>query len=54
MQSTPRKLTTDQKAVLIHVLLAFPDQQVGAGASIGQRNSCGSAPRRSMGNYSPT
>jgi hypothetical protein len=29
MQPIPRKLTTDQKAVLIQVLLAFPDQQVG-------------------------
>jgi hypothetical protein len=29
MQPTPRKLTTHQKAVLIQVLLAFPDQQVG-------------------------
>ncbi|MFZ0738546.1 MAG: hypothetical protein WAM96_15730 [Candidatus Acidiferrales bacterium] len=29
MQPTPRKLTTDQKAVLIQVLLAFPDQLVG-------------------------
>ena len=29
MQPTPRKLTTDQKAVLIQVLLAFPDQEVG-------------------------
>ena len=29
MQSTPRKLTTHQKAVLIQVLLVFPDQQVG-------------------------
>jgi hypothetical protein len=29
MQSTPRRLTTHQKAVLIQVLLAFPDQQVG-------------------------
>ena len=29
MQSTPRKLTTHQKAVLIQVLLTFPDQQVG-------------------------
>ncbi len=29
MQSTPRKLTTHQKAVLIQVLLAFPEQQVG-------------------------
>ena len=29
MHPTPRKLTTDQKAVLIQVLLAFPDQQVG-------------------------
>jgi hypothetical protein len=28
MQSTPRKLTTHQKAVLIQVLLTFPDQQV--------------------------
>jgi hypothetical protein len=28
MQPTPRKLTTHQKAVLIQVLLAFPDQQV--------------------------
>jgi hypothetical protein len=27
MQQTPRKLTTHQKAVLIQVLLAFPDQQ---------------------------
>lgn len=27
MQSTPRKLTTHQKAVLIHVLIMFPDQQ---------------------------
>jgi hypothetical protein len=29
MQSTPRKLTTHQKAVLIQVLLTFPEQQVG-------------------------
>ena len=29
MQPTPRKLTTHQKAVLIQVLIAFPDQQVG-------------------------
>jgi hypothetical protein len=29
MQPTPRKLTTHQKAVLIHVLLAFPNQEVG-------------------------
>ena len=29
MQPIPRKLTTDQKAVLIQVLVAFPDQQVG-------------------------
>ena len=29
MQSTPRKLTTHQKAVLIHVLVMFPDQQPG-------------------------
>jgi hypothetical protein len=29
MQPIPRKLTTDQKAVLIQVLLAFPNQQVG-------------------------
>lgn len=29
MQLTPRKLTTHQKAVLIQVLLTFPDQQVG-------------------------
>jgi hypothetical protein len=29
MQSTSRKLTTHQKAVLIQVLLTFPDQQVG-------------------------
>lgn len=29
MQPTPRKLTTHQKAVLIQVLLAFPDQEVG-------------------------
>jgi hypothetical protein len=28
MQSTPRKLTTHQKAVLIQVLLTFSDQQV--------------------------
>jgi len=28
MQSTPRRLTTHQQAVLIQVLLAFPDQQV--------------------------
>jgi hypothetical protein len=28
MQSVPRKLTTHQKAVLIQVLLAFPEQQV--------------------------
>ena len=28
MQPTPRKLTTHQKAVLIQVLLAFPEQQV--------------------------
>ena len=28
MQPTPRKLTTHQQAVLIQVLLAFPDQQV--------------------------
>jgi hypothetical protein len=29
MHSTPRKLTTHQKAVLIQVLLVFPVQQVG-------------------------
>jgi hypothetical protein len=29
MHLTPRKLTTHQKAVLIQVLLTFPDQQVG-------------------------
>ena len=29
MQSTARKLTTDQKVVLIQVLLAFPEQQIG-------------------------
>jgi hypothetical protein len=29
MQPNPRKLSTHQKAVLIQVLLAFPDQQVG-------------------------
>jgi hypothetical protein len=29
MQPTPRSLTTHQKAVLIQVLLAFPDQEVG-------------------------
>ena len=29
MQSTPRKLTTHQKAVEIQVLLTFPEQQVG-------------------------
>jgi hypothetical protein len=29
MQPPPRKLSTHQKAVLIQVLLAFPDQQVG-------------------------
>src|ERR1700726_40969 len=29
MQATPRKLTTHQKAVLIHVLVMFPDQQAG-------------------------
>ena len=29
MQLTPRRLTTHQKAVLIHVLVTFPDQQVG-------------------------
>jgi hypothetical protein len=29
MQPTPRKLTTLQKAVLIQVLRAFPDQEVG-------------------------
>jgi len=28
MPPTPRKLTTHQKAVLIHVLIAFPGQQV--------------------------
>jgi hypothetical protein len=28
LQPTPRKLTTHQKAVLIQVLLVFPDQQV--------------------------
>jgi hypothetical protein len=27
MQSPPRKLTTHQKAVLIHVLIMFPDQR---------------------------
>jgi len=31
--TTPRKLTTDQKAVLIQVLLAFPDQQIGVWCS---------------------
>ena len=29
MQLTPRRLTTHQQAVLIHVLITFPDQQVG-------------------------
>ena len=29
MHLTPRKLTTHQKAVLIQVLLTFPNQQVG-------------------------
>jgi hypothetical protein len=29
MHPTPRRLTTHQQAVLIQVLLAFPDQQVG-------------------------
>jgi hypothetical protein len=29
MESPPRKLTTHQKAVLIHVLLTFPGQHVG-------------------------
>jgi hypothetical protein len=29
MQTIPRKLTTHQKAVLIQVLLAFPEQEVG-------------------------
>jgi hypothetical protein len=29
MQLTPRRLTTHQKAVLIQVLLSFPDQRVG-------------------------
>jgi hypothetical protein len=29
MQPTPRKLTTHQQAVLIQVLLAFPEQEVG-------------------------
>jgi hypothetical protein len=28
MQPIPRKLTTDQKAILIQVLVAFPNQQV--------------------------
>jgi hypothetical protein len=28
MQTTPRRLSTHQQAVLIQVLLAFPDQQV--------------------------
>ena len=29
MQPIPRRLTTHQKAVLIQVLLAFPDEEVG-------------------------
>jgi hypothetical protein len=29
MHPTPRRLTTHQKAVLIQVLLSFPDQHVG-------------------------
>jgi len=29
MQTTPRKLTIHQKAVLIHVLLMFPEQHAG-------------------------
>ena len=29
IESAPRKLSTHQKAVLIQVLLAFPEQQVG-------------------------
>jgi hypothetical protein len=29
MESTPRKLTTHQKTVLIQVLLSFPEQRVG-------------------------
>ena len=33
MQLAPRKLTTHQKAVLIHVLILFPDQQLGVSYS---------------------
>lgn len=33
MRSPPRKLTTHQKAVLIQVLLAFPDQKVSVSYS---------------------
>jgi len=43
MQSTPRKLTTDQKAVLIHVLLAFPGQHVGVWYSLTAPDALGYA-----------
>jgi hypothetical protein len=43
MQSIPRKLTTHQKAVLIQVLLTFPDQQVGVWYSPTAADSCGYA-----------
>ena len=43
MHLTPRKLTTHQKAVLIHVLITFPDQQVGVSYSPSATDALGYA-----------
>ena len=43
MQLTPRRLTTHQKAVLIHVLVTFPDQQVGISYSPSTSDALGYA-----------
>jgi hypothetical protein len=43
MQTIPRKLTTHQKAVLIQVLLAFPEQEVGVCYSASASDALGYA-----------
>ncbi len=43
MQLTPRKLTTHQKAVLIQVLITFPDQQIGVSYSSSASDALGYA-----------
>jgi len=43
MPSTPRKLTTHQKAVLIQVLLAFPEQRIAVHYSPSANDALGYA-----------